>query len=497
MSALFSIANYLPPGPVAATFIQGAEIVPFLMGPVGSGKTNATIFKMLRYVALMPRCRDGVVRAKAAVVRTDYRTLYSTTLATWWQWFPKDYPGGKFVGGADRPAVHELTFTTPRGRKIELTVEFKALGDNRIEDLMRGWEGTLAWLNEADLLAESALNFLLQRTPRFPRAADLEAGAVLKPLVIGDLNPPGDPDHWIVKHFIDNPKPGFRLYQQPSGMSPQAENVKNLPAGYYDRLNETLPEWDKQRFVHGRIGYDRSGLPVYPEFDPRFNLSPTPLKPIPGVPIYLGLDISGLHPAGVIIQRAPNLQVRVLEEFYYGHVGPTRFGEMMAAGLEERYRECPVSLGFYDPSNDYGADKEGGEQSWIDIVRKALGVTLVPAPSNEVPFRVESVRNLLMLPISADVRGLIVSSDRCPMLVKGFMSHYRYKLNPDGSVQNRHAPRPEKNDYSNPHDALQYVCSGLIGRAGVVASAAKGYRPGALGVTGKASRLGTDFSVFS
>lgn len=492
----FSISNYQPPGPVAASFIRSELEVPFIMGPAGGGKTMATIFKILRCVALMPACRDGVVRAKVIVVRTDYRTLYRTTLSSWFRWFPKDYPGGKFTGGADRPATHELKFVTPRGRRIEIFVEFAALGEHRIEDMMRGWEGTIAWLNEADLLDESALNFIYQRGARWPSRDMLEGGVSLPRRIFGDLNPPGHPKHWIVLRFLGGKKPdetgddkgpkreNIRLFQQPSGLSPNAENVKNLPDGYYQGMLDTLPEWDVQRFVHGKVGYDRSGKPVYPEFDATFNLAPVPIKPIPGQSIYLGLDISGLHPGAVIVQRAPNLQLRVLEEFYAGRIGATRFAEIIVAALQARYRECFLERGFYDPSNDYGADKEGGEQSTIDIMRKALGCSLVPAPTNEVPVRIEAVRNQLIYPLSAQSRGLIVTPDRCPMLVEGFMSFYRFKLNPDGSVQNADSPRPEKNEHSNVQDALQYVVLGLVGLAGVISGAAKGARPGRIGAQG-------------
>lgn len=523
---MFSISNYKPPGPIAAAFIRappgfvrkervdGVEkaiitgaIAQFIKGPVGSGKTNATIFKILRTIAMLPANKHGVIQAKLGTVRADYRTLYATTLPTWWRWFPKDYPGSEWIGGADRPGSHLVRFITPRGRKIELHAEFKALGKDRIEDIMRGWEGTIGWLNEADLMTREAIEFMLQRIPRWPPKRELEFDASLPTLVVGDLNPPGDPDNWVEQDFVTGqparddgspaqvgPKQGYKIFEQPSGLSADAENVQNLPDGYYERLAQTMEPWNVQRFVHGKTGYDRSGMPVFPEFDARLNLSRGRLKPIPAVPIWLGLD-GALHPAGVIVQRAPNLQVRVLEEFYFGRCGPTRFGEMLAAALNDRYRECPVARGFYDPSSDYGADKEGGEQSWIDIVSKALGVALIAAPSNEVPLRVEAVRNMIVLPIAPEVRGLVVDAAACPMLVKGFMSHYRYKLNPDGRVQNPQAPRPEKNEFANPQDALQYVILGMVGRAGAIASAAKGYRPGGLGGFSQNAVMKTEFSL--
>ncbi|HEV2570948.1 MAG TPA: hypothetical protein VGU72_04360 [Beijerinckiaceae bacterium] len=475
----FSISDYVPPGPVANAYIHDfAHPACLIMGPVGSGKTNASFFKALRYAASLPPMRDGVIRAKGAVVRTDYRTLYKTTLASWANWFPKDYPGSHWEGGADRPAVHIVRFRTPRGRKMEITMQFQALGDKRIEDVMRGWEGTFALGDEFDLLEEEALNFMLQRTTRYPPRNDI--GIDLEPCVFGALNPPGSPSHWIVERFIKNPKPGHKIYLQPSGLSPQAENTKNLTKTYYQTLAASLPEWDVHRFVHGQVGWDRSGFPVYPEFNISHHIAVQEIKPIPGASIAIGLDISGLHPAVVIVQRAPNLQIRVLEEIYGGRTGLTHFLELLKAALVDRYAENPISLGCYDPSNDYGADKEGGEQTAIDIIRKALqrpgydAVPLLPAYTNEIKPRIETVRNLLMYPAAPGVYGLQVSPTRCPMLIDGFSSMYRFRKNPDGTVANAEHPRPEKNEHSNPHDALQYICMALVGRVGAIDQAARG-----------------------
>lgn len=499
MAALFSPSHYVPPGPVAQRFIESDKPAPFIMGPVGSGKTMATIFKALRYTASLPPCRDGVIRAKGAVVRADYRALYKTTLSSWHRWFPKDYPKSKYVGGADRPATHEVFFVTPRGKNIHMIVEFQALGDNRIEDVMRGWEGTWAWMNEADLLDEEALDFLFQRTTRWP-AKELINGHDLTPRVFGDLNPPGDPDHWIVTRFIDHPTPDLELFQQPSGLSPQAENKANLARGYYENIANNADRWHVHRFVHGKIGYDRSGEPVYPEYDPDQNAAP--IEIIPGRPIHLGLDISGLHPGAVICQRAPNLQLRVTDELWMGRAGVTRYAEGLAALIAERYHGCPVGISFYDPSNDYGADKEGGDLSAIDIIRKAVFARgegpLVSAPSNEIKLRTDAVRNLLVMPVATKTgmaRGLLVDPKRCPMLHKGFMSHYRYRKKPDGTVVNADNPKPDKNDYANIHDGLQYVALGLQGVAGAVRQAAQGARPGGFDKSGGNRVLDTGFAL--
>jgi len=445
------------------------------MGPVGSGKTHATIFKLLRFTALMPPCKDGVIRAKGAVVRDSYRTLYATTLASWFQWFPKDFPGSRFTGGDDRPATHEIAFTTLRGRRIELTVEFKALGLHRIEDIMRGWEGTWAWGNEMDLLSSSAVRFLIQRTGRFPGRTTMAHDVSPPSQVFGDCNPP-EVDTWFEQDFVSTPIEGYRLHRQPGGRSIEAENVKHLPTDYYDKMARGQPSWWVRRFVDAEFGYSQDGLPVYPEFDTRRHIAAAPLKPSEGLPLILGLD-GGLHPAATISQAMPDGQWRVLEELYFGRMGPGRFAEMIRLALEARYRELEISLLAHDPSALYGADKEGGEWSWVDIVSRGLGMHLTSAPSNEPTLRTEAVRAMLVYSIAPDVPGILVSPS-CKMLIKGFASHYRYKLNLEGKPIGGENARPEKNEYSNLQDSLQYAALTARGRSGSVYSAARLGRPG-------------------
>jgi hypothetical protein len=518
--ALFSIANYTPPGPVAAAFIASTKPINAIQGPIGSGKTTASFFKALRYTASLPPCKDGIIRAKGAVVRQDYRTLYSTTLESWFKWFPKEkFPD--YVGGMDRPATHVVRFVTPRGRKIELRAEFKALGAQRIEAIMRGWEGSWIYLNEVDTQGEDSLDFGIQRTWRYP-AIDLidmedQAAArfawmtddkgerMLPYCVIADLNAPPDPDHWICKRIIDNPdvgKPESRIgyFRQPGGLDPDAENRARSPRIIYEEMAKTMDRFQVHRMIHNKVGYDRSGLPVFEEVDPDKHF--VDVAPDPALELHLGLDISGLHPAVVLIQRKA-LQYRAIGELYIGRTHPEVFGEHLAALLAERFSVYRVGASYYDPSNDYGADKEGGYLSSIDAIRLACfgrgEGPLIAAPSNEIPLRVAAIRNPLMRIVRVDngVMGpaLIINPKLCPMLAKGLISHYRYQLTPQGGLVNPQNPKPIKNEYANVVDSLEYVLLGLEGVAGAVRQAAQGVRPGNFAATAGNGVLKSDFAL--
>jgi hypothetical protein len=520
--AQFSIANYTPPGPVAAAFIASTKLVTAIQGPIGSGKTTSAFFKALRYTASFPPCLDGIIRAKGAVVRQDYRTLYSTTLESWFKWFPRE-THKDYTGGQDRPATHVVKFVTPRGKRIILKVEFKALGAQRIEAIMRGWEGSWIYLNEVDTQDEDSLDFGIQRTWRYPALdlfdmndpaaksfswlTDKETGERMLPYcVIADLNAPPDPDHWICKRIIDNPEANtpegdIGYFRQPGGLDPDAENRARSPRVVYERLAKTMDRYQVHRMIHNKVGYDRSGLPVFEEVNPDIHF--VDVEPDPSLELHLGLDISGLHPAVVGVQRK-GLQYRAIFELYIGRTHPEVFGEHLAATLTEFFPTYRIGASYYDPSNDYGADREGGYLSSIDAIRLSCfrrgEGPLIAAPSNEIPLRLAAIRNPLIRPpvlIANGITGpgLVINAKRCPMLAKGLVGHYRYQLTPQGGLVNPANPKPIKNEYANVVDSLEYVLLGMEGVAGAVRQAAQGARPGDFAASAANGVLKSDFAL--
>ena len=52
---------------------------------------------------------------------------------------------------------------------------------------------------------------------------------------------------------------------------------------------------------------------------------------------------------------------------------------------------------------------------------------------------------------------------RAKMIRKGFQGRYQYRKLQIAGTDERFHDAPDKNDYSHPHDALQYVCARLFG----------------------------------
>lgn len=471
-----------PPGPIAAKFMASTAMVQILNGPIGSGKTTAVLMKGLRLGAKQApsrkhRARNSrgelvpVRRFKLAVVRDTYRQLWKTTLPSWFRRVPKEV--GEFNGAENAPAAHRIGFELDAGSInstiVDFQAEFAAIGEMAVEDFMRGYEPTCWYLNELDLLAQMVLAFAQDRAGRFP---EMDDGGPTWRGVLADCNAP-EFEAWLYREIFALTPAQRRalnvdLFVQPGGREPGAENLENLPPDYYTpKIGQE--DWYIARMIDNKPGYSRSGKPIYPEFNDRLHVAPDELEPVPGLPIGIGLDAGG-SPAAVIGQRLRNGQRRVLDEIVTEQgTGPGRFGEQLRQLLHDRYgafladasiigaRRAPVIRGWADPSAAYGADKDAGDEDWMQIVARKAGIRIEAAPTNAPRLRWEAVRRPLQTLIDGAPAFLL--SPRCTTTRAGFNNGYRFrKLNVPGAT--RYGEEAEKNEYSHVHDALQYWCSG-------------------------------------
>lgn len=468
----FDPYRYVPPGPVTRNFIRDRIMSKFIMGPVGGGKTVSCAFARIMAATFMPPCKDGVIRDRFVVVRESFRDAERTVLNSWLQWFPKTYAGSTWSGGNDRPAKHVLRFRLPSGLRIEAETMFIGIGDQSIEDILRGLEISGGWMNESDTLASNVLRYIEQRTGRYPKKEDLADPAALRArTVLGDFNAP-DMDNWTYEQLVEDCAEHRRLYRQPSGLSPNAENLSRLEPNYYQLIAAAEPEWYVRRFVHNEFGYSREGLPVYRSFNQQRHIGPK-IDPDPNLPVLIGMD-AGLNPAAIIAQPRPNGQLVVLDELCPGAgVGADRFGDMLNDLLDRRYADCRDIRAWADPASQYGADREGGELAWIDTVTAKLGIPVrIPANgSNELGLRIGAVEGELTKMIDGETPRILISKN-CPILIRGFMSGYRYKK--VKGQEGLYSLTPDKqNEYSHPHDGLQYLVLGYRGRQAVTGTNSK------------------------
>ena len=446
-----------PPGPVAARFMASAKPIQAIMGPVGSGKTSAALMKLVKLGRQqMPSPRDGVRRFRACVVRDTYRQLWKTTIPSWFYWVPKS--AGTWTGSNDSPSVHRILMDLADGTKLDLEVHFIAIGDNNAKDVLSGYEATAFYLNEADLMAEEVLMYVRSRSGRYPKMDD---GGPTWHGVLMDFNAP-DVDNYIYRILVEDPIESAAFFRQPGGDTPHAENLANLPAGYYEQMAEGQPDWMVRRLVKAQFGYARDGEPVYPEFNENRHVAGHILQPVRGWKLGIGVD-AGRTPGGAFIQRAPNGQWRVLRELARQNMGARLFGQALARMLYEEFPDWDTDdiEGWGDPAASFAGDQD--EETWLDLVcdESKISCRASPVDNRDWTTRRESVAKPLMDSV-ADAQPAFIVSPCCKVLIKGFASHFRFrKLQIKGVEQ--FATEHEKNPFSHPHEGLQY---GVIGMGG-------------------------------
>lgn len=454
--------RYEAPGKVSARFLTDRTFIHGIIGPNGSAKTTTALMKFF-YIACeqRPSPVDGVRYTRFVVIRDTYRQMARSTLKSWHKRVPKDM--GRYQdGGQNGQTTHHLRLQVPGVGIIDMEVIFAAIGDNDVEDFCRGFEPTAAYVNEADRCAREVITHLSGRCGRYPDA--LHGGCSWYGLWF-DMNAP-DVDHWAYEDIYDPATrlPGYSVHIQPGGRTPEAENVPNLPPGYYDPRNR--PDWWVRRFIDNLPGYSRAGKPVYEhEYHDQIHVASEIIVPRRYVPLYIGLD-QGLFPSAIITQRLPQTGQRlVLAELVMENVGYKTFAAALNRLLaSERFRGIPVEKAFADPAGlaRSAASEEGGEaQHWAALVARECRLKVVGAPSNAPGVRQEAVRQELGTVAMDDPhrRNMLIDPVHCPMLRRGFNSgyHYRKRRASDGDS---YEPTVNKNKFSNPHDALQYVVLG-------------------------------------
>ena len=384
---------------------------------------------------------------KAMWCSQTFPELRDTTLKTWMQWFG-DSRLGRFN---QRDMTHYITHEMGDGTRIKLEVLFRAL--DRPEDVKKllSLELTGAWLNECREIAKPIFDMIQGRVGRYPEPSRVKVGWHG---VIADTNPP-DTDHWWYKVFEEECPPGFKLWKQPSGLSDFAENVENLPPDYYPKLMRGKDtEWIKV-YVKGEYGFVLDGRPVYPEYNDDIHCAKEILEPVKELPLLLGFDF-GLTPACIVGQLMPTGQLRIIDEFVSSGMGIKQFAKFLKPQLAVKYPNHDLRthvIGSGDPAGVAGSQVDSDYTCFTTLSNE--GFDVAPAETNDFLTRREAVASFLNR-LDLGKPGFLLSPT-CRTLRKGFMGAYNFRRM---QVPGREVYRevPDKDDYSHPHDACQYLC---------------------------------------
>ena len=453
MSEAADSIDYDPPGPVAEGFLLDDAPFSALIGPVGSGKTVASMMKCMRVAtAQEPYKRHRYSRF--LFTRPTYAELRSTTIKSWLEWFPEPLTQMNWGGGGLLSAklVFELR------DKTACNIEILFISLDRPEDVskIRGMELTGSFMNEASESSKAAWDMMTQRVGRYPPK---RWGGPTWSGVICDTNPPDD-DHWFYRLFEEDKPEGHRIFHQPGALiykgdgqyvpNPVAENVQNQPLGYEYWLRQVggkTRDWCKV-FLEGQYGTVSSGKPVYPEY--RDETHCREVKPIPGLPLLLGFDY-GLTPAVVVCQLSKRGQLRVLADIQSENMGIRQFArDVVRPYLATNYSGYTFQA-VGDPAGNRRADSD--EKTCFMELAEA-GIPAMPAVTNEFLARREAVAGFLTRLVDGEPAFLVNPDAR--NIRKGMNGGYCFKRVQIIGAE-RYRDVPDKNIYSHSCEALQYA----------------------------------------
>lgn len=431
--------------PTLRRFSNSDAFFRLALGPYGSGKSSASVVEIVKRMLAQKPGPDGIRHSRWLVVRNTYRQLSDSTIKTFFQWLPPHHFGDYHHSSN--------TYTIKAFEGVQAEVLFRALDKPQDLSNLLSVELTGAWLNEMRDCPWSIVDAVQGRVGRFPSQKD---GGVDWYGLWGDSNP-GDTDSKMYKFFVEDiakhPKEHVALFQQPSGLGPDAENLPHLPGGreYYRRMCVGKDaEWIKV-YAEGLWGYVNEGRAVFPEYSDSAHCSD--VKPLSYANLLRGWDF-GLTPACVMAQLTPSGQLIVVDELVSDSMGIDRFSDEV---LEHCTRKYP-DFTFEDYGDPAGGQRAQTDEKTVFQVLHSKGINIEPGLQTPA-IRLESVRK----PLTRLVMGKpgFQLHPRCKMLRKGFMGGYQYRRLQTSFE--RFTAVPDKNQYSHPHDALQYVCSRLFG----------------------------------
>lgn len=443
-------------------FHKSESFVRTLLGPIGSGKSVACVAEMMRISCSVqqPDPNSNIRRSRWVIVRNTYRELIDTTVQTFFDWVPEHT--GTFL-------KQDMKFTfkqgLPDGTIVHAEFLFRAL--DKPDDIKKllSLEVTGGWMNECREIPKAIMDMLIGRLGRYPRKIDGRGGATRHCLIM-DTNPP-DSDHWYYKLFEVTKPEGYEIFHQPSGVSPQAENIKNLPDGYYQKMQAGKDQEWINVYVHGQYGFVQNGKPVWQEYKDDLHHTDKEVTIPLGWTIHIGIDF-GLTPAAIFGVRTPSDQILVFDELVATDMDAKTFGRLLKQKLVSEYPNHNFII-CGDPAGDQRAQSDS---STPFMMLASSGINAFPAWTNDPVIRIGAVAQPMKRLDSVGEAGFLIGP-KAPIIRKACAGGYKYKrLQVTG--EERFTDVPDKNRYSHPADALQYLMLSLGEGTTLISSAGSG-----------------------
>lgn len=462
-----------PLGPVAGAYCLNNDEVAVIMGPVGSAKTTGSMLRLARH-AWEQTPFNGVAHTRFAIVRNTGPQLIDTTMKSWFKLFPTDNKFRKYTS-TTKTATWKFPIVGKDGKSIILHSEFlfRALDDDDDVANLLSLEVTGLYFNEFREINTSIFANARARYGRYPGA---DMGGCTWQGAIGDTNPWAFTDDFH-DMFVVNKRPNFEFFHQPGGLDPDAENLENLNQNqesvklalddpkrralgriYYTRLLDTYKQHEADMYVHSKYGVSRAGKPVFPSYDDNAHIKVFELlKDNDGkVPIKIGYDNTGRHPAALIAQRTANGQWRARYELVGDGMGLKAHAKELHRFLDEKIPNYRIERITCDPA---GRAKGADDLDMRMVIQREFpGVSVVNARTNDIETRVDAGESVFRRMVNGEP-AIIIHPD-CRTLRAALTHKYQYrKLKVAGDE--RYTEIPDKiSPWADIADGLQYLLLG-------------------------------------
>ncbi|MCS5594209.1 MAG: hypothetical protein NZ730_06660 [Porticoccaceae bacterium] len=457
-----TIAYHLKPqGEVLEQYNDCRARNSFICGALGSGKTVQTILKLFDLMTEQAPITDpehknyNIRLSRVIACRNTYSELFSTTIKDWLEIHGEL---GQFKQGNKEPPTHHIRFKLEDGTTVQSEVIFIAFDRPDHVKKARGIQCTWVWLNEAKEHSKAVLDMLDLRHGRYP--SNKEGCTPTHHGILGDTNAP-DEDHWYYKLAeVERPK-DWVFHRQAGGVfkdggvwvvNPKAENLNNLPEGYYQRgMAGKSDDWIKVNLAN-EYGFVSAGKPVHPMYTDSVHCESGDWKPSKDIPIVLGFDF-GRTPACAFLQRESVGRWICFDEFIAVDAGAVDFAPQLKRYIDANYPDFNFR-GWGDPS---GSNKNQANNDTPFKILRAIGIPCQPTQSND-PIKRRASLEVPMKEMCMDGKPRFQLLPKASMIRKGLQGGFCYRrIMVSGE---RYTDEPDKNEYSHPVEALEYALQG-------------------------------------
>lgn len=410
--------------PTVDEFINSRAPRKIISGAVGSGKTSGCVMHTLLNAMQQEPDEDWLRRSRHLVVRNTIPQLKTTTMKTFTDWLPPEI-FGKF-NVSDK--LYTLNFEDVRAEILFLAIE-----DEQSLRQLLSLECTTIYLNEMREMSQVVLEGIVgaKRTGRYP--SKKQGPGATYPCIIADTNMPAFNTYH--QKIMDGEEGAWATFKQPGGRSPEAENLNNLPADYYN--TEGLTEEYIRTMIDCEYGTSKEGMPVFRDtFVTDFHVAKEPLRAITAAdyPLVIGLD-AGLTPAATIGQQTPSGKINILAECFTlpsETTGMERFLQTRLTPMLTRRFPGINAIVIVDPAAMQRSQAD--EVTVFKIIERA-GYKVFPASSNKIDLRIGSAETLLGQQVGG--KAVLQIDPGCTGLISALGNGYVFDAKKSGETEDK------------------------------------------------------------